>query len=209
MFSRKEKILPRHINVILGSHYLNDPFEAGKIMNAVSRIRIHPEYKIKDLEPNHANIAVIILDSEIIFKWHIKPINFMDLSYDVMSVTNVFHASYGNREALKPKIISPLKEIRSSILENQDCLASADDQSFCIGEDKESIICIDDIGSGVFVSHNEEYYLRGIVSEVRGSTSGLCSNSAYSLITDISKVSKWIEEAPIEDPLELEDRFDR
>jgi len=208
MFIKGEKILPRHIKVILGSHKLYDPYESGRSVEAVSRIRIHPEFNINS-ESNHANIAVIILDREINFKPRIKPINFMDLSYDVMTVTNVLHASYGNRESLKLRLMSPPKEISSSILEDQDCPASIDDQSFCIRRDRKSVICIDDIGSGVFVSHNREYYLRGIVSEVRGSSNGLCSNSAYSLITDISKVNKWIEEAPIEDPLELEDRFDR
>lgn len=206
MVRGEEKTLPRDILVALGSHQLNDRFEIGKITCAVSRIRIHPEYKKED--SNHANIAVIILDQEININTY-KPINFMDISYEVMSVPNVFHVSFGNRETLNPESVITLKELRSSTLENQDCLASINDQSFCIGEDKESIICIDDIGSGVFVSHNGEYYLRGIVSEVRGSPDGLCSNTAYSLITDISRVSEWIKEAPIADDLELEDRFER
>jgi len=55
-------------------------------------------------------------------------------------------------------------------------------------------MCFEDIGSGLFVKHDDHYYLRGIVSAVVGGDEGICDEKYYSLFTNVIKYTKWIED---------------
>ena len=206
MFERKgdpnSKLIPRNIDVTLGSRSVFKIFETGRRTFPVHRICTHPDFDVNS-PSSDANIAVIFLESPVRGNRHYSPIGIKHLTPDILSLTDVIHVSHGSKENLNAKLDLTATRLNTSILASESCPISQNSQLFCIGE-YDNPLCVDDIGSGLIVRHNKIPYLRGIVSSVVGSETGICDHNSYSAFTDVSKYVDWIENVEPKDSDEVD-----
>lgn len=197
-----EKFTLLNLLVVLGSQHIYDKKEADRIFIPVSSFHIHEEYDFL-AETMDADIAVLVLKKNVEFTKFIQPICMMDLGPDLNAISEGVVVSYGHSETEKGLPTLEPKKIVSKIYENSVCPSKneafgsiSSNRTFCGGDSKGTVVCNEDIGSGLFTKHDDHFYLRGIVSVVVGGNEGVCDDSTYSLFTDISKFIKWIEAIP-------------
>ena len=192
-------------SVILGSHDLTNPSERGRLVPTVSDIKIHPSFKIDSFK-NDFDIAVIVFAEPVTFTRYIKSINLIDEGSDEGKINDGKVASYGYKENRKLTAKSAPKELNTTIwdgvsclLHNQAIVLTSGMDTFCINEKSSDRVCIEDIGSGLFIKFHDYYYLRGIASTLISVYNGICDINSKMVYTDISKYAKWIGDAQIED----------
>lgn len=84
------------------------------------------------------------------------------------------------------------------IISYNDCIKSSDHEyimshrTFCGGYANGTGVCIGDSGSGLVVSFNGQFFLRGIVSASLYGTKYGCNLNTRSVFTDVVKFSSWI-----------------
>ena len=90
------------------------------------------------------------------------------------------------------------KKLTVPIHDNEDCLRAfpglikiTSKRTLCACSSDESGVCFGNSGGGLVISHDNFYFLRGIVSAsiIRG---GFCDVSKYAVYTDILKYKDWI-----------------
>ncbi|KAL7011373.1 hypothetical protein ACKWTF_014242 [Chironomus riparius] len=199
--SRFQQMSKDDFSIILGSHDLTNPSERGRTIPTVSDIKIHPTFKIDKIKTN--DIAVIVLAARVSFTRFVKSINLMDEGSDESEITNGTVASYGYKNNRKLTAKSAPKELKTSILDSVSCLIgynafvhTSGAETFCINETLSDRVCIEDIGSGLFVKHESEFYLRGILSSVVTKDVNLCDDQTLSIYTDVVKFTDWIRSIP-------------
>lgn len=183
--------------IVLGSYHIHDNKEKNRRVLPISSFYIHNEY---DFMANQidADIAVILLSRSVKFTKYIQPICMMNLGAEITNISEGVVVSYGHPESENNPSFAP-KKIVTKIYKNSVCPSKnnafeiiSSNRTFCGGDSKGTGVCMEDIGSGLFVKYEEHFYLRGIVSVVVGGKEGICDNSTYSLFTDVSKFTKWI-----------------
>lgn len=197
-----EKFPLMNLLVVLGSHNIYDKNEVDRKPFPISSFHIHEEYDFL-AEKMDADIAVLVLKKIVEFTKFIQPICMMDLGPDLNAISEGVVVSYGHSETEKRLPTLDPKKIVSKIYENDICPSKnggfesiSSNRTFCGGDSKGTGVCNEDIGSGLFVKHDDHFYLRGIVSVVVGGNEGGCDDSTYSLFTDTSKFIKWIDAIP-------------
>ncbi|XP_070504824.1 serine protease gd-like isoform X2 [Chironomus tepperi] len=184
--------------VKLGSHHVHNKLEGEMKVVPLSSIHIHHDYNIMS-EKMDADIAVIELKKNVKFSKFIQPICMMDVNTELDDIAEGVVVSYGHPEnVIRTPDLKPKKKI-IKIYQNSDCERKnvafesiSSNRTFCGGDSKGSAVCMEDIGSGLFIKHDDYYYLRGIVSIVVGDNDEVCDDTTYSLFTDVSKYIKWI-----------------
>ncbi|XP_070504108.1 ovochymase-2-like, partial [Chironomus tepperi] len=195
----EEPKLAREIIIQLGAYDLDKKIDIGRISHAVQSVNIHPDWNTHTLAYD-ADIAVLVLDSEINFNEFIQPICLVQAS----SATTGIVVGYGKSED-KTKIHEKIpKMIETPIHSNKDCFPKNFDlakissgRTFCGGSGKGVGVCRGDSGSGLFVNDGTFYYLRGVVSSsLIGGPYG-CDVDTYSVFTDVIKHIDWINKVSI------------
>ena len=92
-----------------------------------------------------------------------------------------------------PKILdTPIHTNEHCFLEHQSLLKISSKRTFCGGSGTGTGVCRGDSGGGLFVTDGSAYYLRGIVSSsIIGGRYG-CDVDVYSVFTDVTKYTDWI-----------------
>ena len=189
--------LSREIIVQLGVYDLIRIAEVGRVSHAVQSINIHPDWNTLT-EPFDADIAVLVLEREVIFSELIHPICLA--SIQVTTVMTGIVVGYGRSEDTTkiheniPKAIeTPIHTNEHCFLENSSLVKISSERTFCGGTGTGVGVCRGDSGSGLFVANGSAYYLRGIVSSsIIGGRYG-CDVDTYSVFTDVTKYAKWIK----------------
>jgi len=175
---------------------LSKTYEIGRIIIAVKEIVNHPSWN-----PNtasfDADIAVLELDDEITFTKFIQPICLINPGSDVESMMNGIVVGFGRSEEKNVENIA--RVINMPMYSFEECSKSKDHKlllsrrTFCGGHANGTGVCVGDSGGGLYVSHQNTYYLRGIVSaSLHGDLYG-CNVDAYAVFTDVMKFKNWIE----------------
>lgn len=190
------------IKVILGSHDLTASSENGRLTPDISSITIHPNFNINSMKSD-SDIGVIVLAAPVRTTNSVRSINLISEGSDPESVSNGKVVSFGYKENKKLTAKSVPKELNADIedgdnciLKNQAIIYAFGSQTFCINEETSDQICIEDIGSGMFVKHGQQFYLRGLLSSVISNDIDTCDEKTVSIFTDVPKLTKWIQSVP-------------
>jgi len=143
-----------------------------------------------------ADIAIITLEEPVQFTKYIQPI-----CLNPPHASKGFVVGYGKSEDLSkiheniPKIIeTPIHDNANCFLKNQQLVSISSSRTFCGGSGEGTGVCIGDSGSGLFVSYQQTFYFRGIVSSSLFKFGKSCDVDTYSVFTDINQFSGWIME---------------
>jgi len=199
-------ILARDITVLLGAHDLNKQHEVGRIPYAVQNIQKHPDWNPKT-ETYDADIAVMVLETDVIFSRHIQPICLMDSSSTLATITEGIVAGYGKDENPNTLNLNIPKFIKLPIHKNEDCFLKrsilaklSSKRTFCGGSGNGTGVCLGDSGSGLVVTDGSAYYLRGIVSASLNNMTYGCDVDTYSIFTNVLKFTEWLNSVSV-DPI--------
>ncbi|XP_070501523.1 uncharacterized protein [Chironomus tepperi] len=186
--------LAREIIVRLGTYDLDRRIEVGRISHAVQSVNMHPDWNTLT-ESYDADIAVLVLDTEVTFGGYIQPICLVRASFASTGVV----VGYGKSEDGSKDHENVPKIIQTPIHSNEDCFLNnyllaklSSRRTFCGGTGTGSGVCIGDSGNGLFVTDGTTYYLRGIVSASLLNVNRECDVDNYSVFTDVTKYIDWI-----------------
>ena len=192
----KSPTLPRDIIVLLGVYDLNNPYEAGRFNFPIQNIKIHPDWN-PNADSYNADIAVLVLEHEIIFWSSVQPICLPDSK--IVAITKGYVVGYGVSEDETKVHENIPKVIETPIQKNEDCFVKdkslaklSSNQTFCGGTGTGVGVCKGDSGSGLVVNYTGTYYLRGIVSSGLKGGKYVCDVDTYSIFTDVTKYIDWI-----------------
>lgn len=184
-------------SVLLGVHNHTALNEEGRMSSCVNSIKIHPEWNI-NVESYDADIAVLELANEINFNKFIRPICVPDVDSEVSRFTNGTAVGFGITENgtvsdLAKKLDIPIYDYQNCTKHSSDHKPLSSARTFCGGWADGSGVCSGDSGSGVYVSYNRAYYLRGIVSSSLPNIYGECDVDREAIFTDVPKFYGWIK----------------
>jgi len=196
--------LARDITVLLGVHDLSKRYEAGRNHYGVQNINIHPDWN-PNTETYDADIAVMVLETEVTFSRHIQPICLIDSNSSLATRTEGVVVGYGKDEDPQKLHLNIPKSIKLPIHQNEDCFLKnyelarfSSNRTFCGGNGNGTGICQGDSGSGLVVTDGTAYYLRGIVSASLNNMTYGCDVDTYSIFTNVLKFTDWINSVSIE-----------
>ncbi|XP_070493065.1 uncharacterized protein [Chironomus tepperi] len=186
--------LAGEVIVRLGIYDLDKKVEVGRASYAVQSINMHPDWNTLT-QAFDADIAVLVLDSEVTFSGFIQPICLVRAS----SASTGVVVGYGVSEDVTkiheniPKILETPIHSNKDCFKNNEALAGiSSGRTFCGGTGTGIGVCRGDSGSGLIVTDGTTYYLRGIVSSsLIGGPYG-CDVDTYSVFTDVTKYIDWI-----------------
>jgi secreted trypsin-like serine protease len=192
----------RDFKVVLGSHNLNDTSERGRITPTIAEIKIHPEFNIRSTR-NDYDIAVIVLAQSVSETRYVKAINLIDVDSEPEEIRDGIVASYGYKNNRRLTTKSAPKELNTKFLDSLSCLIdyqvmahASGKNTFCISEESTDRVCIEDIGSGLFVKYEGQFYLRGLLSIVAANDVDICDEKTFAIYTDVEKYTDWIRSVP-------------
>jgi len=190
--------LAREITVLFGIHDLRRQNEFERFPYAVQNINVHPDWNPKT-KTYDADIAVMVLETEVIFGKHIQPICLMDLSSTFARLTDGLVVGYENDEDPKKLHLNIPKSISMPIHQNEDCFLKypslvtlSSKRTFCGGAGDGTGVCRGDSGSGLVVTDGSAYYLRGIVSSSLINMTYGCDVDTYLIFTNVLDFTDWI-----------------
>jgi len=199
-------IVAREITVLLGVHNLSMQHEVGRFPYAVQTIHKHPDWN-PNTERYDADIAVMILETEVTFTRHIQPICLMHSSSILATKTEGVVVGYGKDEDPNTNHLNIPKSIKLPIHQNEDCFLKdsvfaqlSSKRTFCGGSGNGTGTCKGDSGSGFVVTDGTAYYLRGIVSASLNNLTYGCDVDTYSIFTNVLKFTDWINSVSV-DPM--------
>jgi secreted trypsin-like serine protease len=159
---------------------------------------MHPDWNTLT-ESFDADIAVLVLESNVAFSRYIQPVCLLSSSSNLAAADSGVVVGYGKSEDETkiheniPKMLS--SQIHSNphcFLDNRALARISSGRTFCGGPGRGIGVCRGDSGGGLYVTDGNAYYLRGIVSSsLIGGQYG-CDVDTYSVFTDILKFINWI-----------------
>jgi len=198
--------LARDITVLLGVHDLSKRYEGGRNYYAVQNISVHPDWNPKT-DTFDADIAVMVLETEVAFSRYIQPICLMDSSSTLATRTEGVVVGYGKDENPDKDHVNIPKSLKMPIHQNEDCFLKypslvtlSSKRTFCGGSGIGTGVCQGDSGSGLVVTDGTAYYLRGIVSASLNNMTYGCDVDTYSIFTNVLKFTDWINSVSV-DPI--------
>lgn len=195
---RSIRLLPSMFVALLGVYNLNNSLEIGRTPYAIQSVNTHPEWSPHS-ENFDADIAVLVLETEVIYNKYIQPACVVFAGSNAVRITKGIVVGYGKSEDTSKIHESIPKVLETPIHSNEDCFLEhhalvkiSSRRTFCGGTGNGVGVCRGDSGGGLFVNENGAYSLRGIVSSsLIGGPYG-CDVDVYSVFTDVTKYVDWI-----------------
>jgi len=188
---------PNDFTVLLGVHNVSKADETGTVSAKVKSIHIHPDWNV-NVHIYDADIAVLELEDEIQFNEFIHPICLALPQSAPAYATNGTAVGFGRTETgrtsnVAQKLDLPISNYHTCTRKSSRHRELVGSRSFCGGPAGGRGVCDGDSGSGLYVMHNEKFYLRGIVSASLMTNVNECNVDAYSMFTDAPKFHDWIK----------------
>ena len=184
---------------MLGFHDLSNSIEVGRASHAVQNIQIHPDWN-PHTSSYDADIAVLILEQDVIFNKYIQPICMTSSDPRIESMTEGAVVGNGkggvhNEYEIIPKIHKmPIQSFQTCTKKDYVFKSLLTGRAFCAGSGTGQGVCTGDSGSGFVVETENIFYLRGIVSASLSNPILGCDVNSYSVFTDALKFINWINE---------------
>jgi len=183
--------------IMLGVHNYKKSHELGRISIGVKSINVHKSWNT-DVPSYDADIAILELVNEVKFSNYIQPICLTDDDSEVAEASQATVVGFGNNEngtlsdiANKLEISTSNYHSCASISFKHQTFASA--RTFCGGTVDGRGVCLGDSGSGVYVLHDDTFYLRGIVSASLINNKNECDTHQQAVFTDVTQFYDWIK----------------
>jgi len=189
---------------MLGVQNYKKAEELGRISVGFKSITIHRHWNTN--EPSFdADIAILELANEVQFNNYIRPICLADDDSEIAEISKGTVVGFGITENGTPSDIANKLEIaitdyHSCILKSRDISTFASARTFCGGPADGRGVCSGDSGSGVYVKHNEIFYLRGLVSSGLINNNYECDTHRQAVFTDVPEYYDWIKRGVIKKP---------
>ncbi|KAL7013184.1 hypothetical protein ACKWTF_015240 [Chironomus riparius] len=193
-----QQTLPSSVIVLLGFHDLSNSIEVGRVPYAVKAINIHSDWNPYTTSYD-ADIAVLVLDHDVIFNNYIQPICMTSTDPRIVEMTEGAVVGNGkggeaNEYEKIPKILKmPIQTARHCTEKDSTFQQLLTGRTFCAGSGTGQGVCTGDSGSGFIVQIGNSFYLRGIVSASLGDSILGCDVDSYSVFTDALKYINWIK----------------
>lgn len=171
--------------------------ETGRINSKVKAIYIHPDWNV-DVLIYEADIALVELEHEIQFTNLIRPICLSDSqSIGAESsegiVVGIGRTDSGKASSIAQKLKIPIYSFHVCAKNSTDHTQLVNGRTFCGGPGNGRGGCTGDSGSGLYVSQNGRFYLRGIVSSSIVDELNECNVNTYGIYTDALAFFRWIK----------------
>lgn len=105
-----------------------------------------------------------------------------------------------NHENEPKRIDVPIHANEHCFFDHPDLLRIASPRTFCAGNGDGTGVCNGDSGGGLLVLHQDQYYLKGIVSASVVNTHRMCDVTKYAIFTNVFKYTKWMDSFISSDP---------
>lgn len=188
--TNKRKYSPNEVLVFLGRHNLKNWSEEGSLAASCDDIFIHPDYD-SQLKSYDADIAVIVLKSDVRYNAYIRPACMWSSSTDLQYIEGErgivvgwgasTRPSSGGMQSINLTSLTATPRVSAApIISNEVCFKSNDkfrslssNRTFCAGSRNGSGAtsnkhnnspCSGDSGAGLMIFKNNRWMLRGIVS---------------------------------------------
>lgn len=161
---------------------------------AVREIRVNPNWDISSKNFD-ADIALLTLDDEVAFNRFIQPICLIEPRSEIEFLKDSVAVGYGYDENGNLDMLP--KMVRAPILENVDCFLAnpflatiSSPRTLCAAYVNQSGPSRGDSGGGIFVSQNERYFFRGVLSAAE---SRRRNENDFFIFTPLSFYNDWID----------------
>lgn len=182
--------------VLLGVHDLDQTYESYRQTFMTKEIIIHPDWSCL-VHTYDADISIVVLEFPVEFNNFIKPIclwGFDELPTESTGVVVGFGKSENeakNHENMPKKLQIPI--ITNEKCFNEDQLSTiSSGRTFCAGASDGSGVCFGDSGGGLYIKHENTFFLRGIVSSSLVTSDNMCNTNRPAIFTDVIKYKDWI-----------------
>jgi len=194
-------LLARDLTALVGAFDLNAPNEIGLTAIAIKKTYVHPDWN-QHLATFDADIAILELSRIVFYDNYVYPICMIHPEHDKNNISSTnfgIIAGYGFDENMNYGTIP--KMMTTPIFNRDECFERSSShetmisaRTICGGYANGTGTCTGDSGSGVIVSYNETFYLRGIVSSSLINELGACNVYNHSVYTNVVKFHSWIED---------------
>ncbi|XP_070497629.1 CLIP domain-containing serine protease B4-like [Chironomus tepperi] len=190
-------IQPDEISVVLGALDLSNTYEKGRVVVGVESIQVHPDWNI-DIESYEGDIALLTLETEIQFSPTIQRICLSRPNTEMAQATEGIVIGYGKTEDGKSsniakKLIVPIKSYHQCVKEHDRLKVFLSARTFCGGPGDGRGICDGDSGSGLYVLHDNRFYLRGTASASTLDSLNSCNVNTFAVFVDTTDYCGWIQ----------------
>ncbi|XP_023299136.2 serine protease gd-like [Lucilia cuprina] len=191
-------IAANRLVINLGRHNLEDFSEQGFVTREIENLIVHPEYN-SNLFPD-ADLAILHLKQPVQFTNNIRPICLWTDNIDTRYIEGQAGVVAGWGADEQGRTFTPVpKKVDTKIVSDAECLRSSpaynmltSPRTFCAGNRDDTGPCMGDSGSGLMISRNGRWYLRGIVSA--GQTKDRkCNLQEFVVFCDVAKHMQWIQ----------------
>jgi len=181
---------------LLGVHNHKKPQELGRISVGIKTIHIH-KYWNTDVLSYDGNIAILELTNEVQFNNYIRPICLADDESDMAEISTGTVIGFGITENgtisdVAKKLEIPITDYHSCTENSLDHQRIASVKTFCGGPADGRGVCNGDSGGGVYVKHNDIFYLRGLASSSLINNNFECDTLRQAIFTDVLQYYDWI-----------------
>jgi len=190
------ELKPGDISVLLGVHDISRSNEKGRVTSNVETIRVHSDWNV-EVDSYDADIAILILEKEVQFNSYIQPICLDGKQSKISKSIGGVAVGFGKTETGHVSNIA--KKLDVPIMDYHKCSKKKDilqyllsSRTFCGGPGDGRGVCEGDSGSGLFIAHNNRFYLRGITSASTVNSVNECDVNTFSVFTDATNFCGWI-----------------
>jgi len=188
---------PGDISVLLGVHNYSKPQEEGRISATVSSINTHQHWNT-NVQSYDGDIAILKLTNEVQFDHLIRPICLADEESEIVKAIHGTVVGFGLTEDgtlsdVAKKLDIPIRDFHNCTSHSSDHETFATARTFCGGPANGSGVCQGDSGGGVYVIHNNTFYLRGFVSSALINALNECDTKREAIFTDVTQYYDWIQ----------------
>uniref|UniRef100_U5EYJ0 Putative trypsin-like serine protease n=1 Tax=Corethrella appendiculata TaxID=1370023 RepID=U5EYJ0_9DIPT len=199
---RSQRIIQsKDLAIALGRYNTNDLTElsnGAKYVN-VNDVIINPGYK-RDTASYDADIGLLTTEEEITYTDYIRPICLWNEDDNIQNIVGKKATIVGWGRTEEGSLSPTPRFTQVPIVSQEDCLRQSpvfstltSNKTFCAGG-QGSGPCQGDSGSGLIMNMNDQWYLRGIVSNALTSAdTSECDVDKYTVYTDITKFRGWLE----------------
>lgn len=173
----------------------------GAVMREAIIVTYHPDFMRQNTQSYDADIAVIVLRTEVEYNKFIRPICLWRGTKDIQSIEGKLGrvVGWGKDPESNQILTSEPKEIDIPIVSQENCFSShpviqriASNRTFCAGRRDDTGPCNGDSGGALAIKVNNQWTLRGIVSVAIPQANNICNLKHYVVFTDVAKFLDWI-----------------
>ena len=182
--------------VLLGVHDLDQTYESYRQTIMAKEIIIHPDWSTF-VQTYDADISIVVLEFPVEFNSFIKPICLWELDELPIESQGVV-VGFGKSENEARNHENMPRKLQIPIITNEKCFDEdqlstiSSGRTFCAGAGDGSGVCFGDSGGGLYINHENVYFLRGIVSSSLVTSDNMCNTNRPAVFTDVLKYKDWI-----------------